>query len=286
MKKLLFSILLLIGAAQCRAQQTFLFRIKLLPKHSYASTVHTSMDMQMTVSGTEQQMKEMEKQGIKQPITITNSSDRNQNIVTGSVSDKNEFPFTLKYASFTSKMLINGEKKESENPLTGKIIYGHTNVEGRSEIDSIPGKSVSENLKTTITLMVNSLQGLVKFPDKPLNIGESFSQDIPLNIPIAGINMQMTVKIIYKLTSVANNMANFDLDETLVFDMKIKKDNVDFIGSGSGKGSGKLIYSIKDNYPVNMDQALDFNFTMDATDMKFAAKAKSVASHTTVVTSN
>jgi hypothetical protein len=286
MKKLLFSTLFLIGALQCHAQQTFLFRIKFLPKHNYASTVHTSMDMQMTMSGTEQQMKEMEKQGVKQPITITSISDKNLNIITGSVSDQNVFPFKLKYVAFTSKMLINGEEKKDESPLTGNVIYGHTNLEGKSNIDSIPGKIINENLKNAITLMVNSLQGLVKFPDKPLNVGESFSQDIPLTIPVAGINMQMTIKINFKLISVTDNMANFDLDETLVFDMKTNEENVNFIGRGSGKGSGKLIYSIKDNYPVNMDQALDFNFNIDTKDMKIDAKAKSLASHKTIVTNN
>lgn len=286
MKKFLLFTLLIIGAVECSAQQAFLFRIKLLPKHNYASSVHTSMDMQMTVFGTEQQMKEMEKQGVKQPITISNISDMNMNIVTGIVSDQNVFPFTLKYADFASKMLINGEEKKSENPLAGKAIYGHTTLEGRSTIDSIPGKSLDDNLKAAITSMINSLQSLVKFPDKPLNIGESFSQEVPLTIPVAGINMQMTIKIVFKLTSVTNNLATFDLAEILTFDMKINKEGIDFTGNGSGKGAGKLIYSIKDNYPINMDQAIDFSFGMEAKDTKFAAKAKSVTMHKTVVTSN
>lgn len=109
--------------------------------------------------------------------------------------------------------------------------------------------------------MVNKMMDGVKFPDKPMTVGESFTQDMPFPIPMLGADSKIAIKCIYKLTDVKGNLAYFDV--ALTFDMNLDKTSAgnNLSLKGTGRGNGKMIYAIDKNFAVgnksNLDMQMD-----------------------------
>lgn len=286
MKKALSLILLFFIAVQIDAQQTSLFKIKYLPDHAYKMNIAMNMTMVMDVSGDSAKMNKVKDKGIKLPMTMVSATDMNLNIKTGSVNAKVLFPIIFKYSDITSKQTINDEETSSPpNPLIGQSIYGECTSEGKIQVDSIPGKAMNDQLKSTLASVIDNLSKQVQFPEKPLNIGETFIQEVPLNLPIAGLNMKFIVKIIYKLTKVENNFAFFDLDESLLLDMSGQKDSIAMTASGAGKGEGKLVYDISQNFATTISTNLDFEIKMLIENMTMNCTAKITSINKTIISS-
>ena len=104
--------------------------------------------------------------------------------------------------------------------------------------------------------------------------GETFTQESPINLPIAGLNMQFAVKIVYKLTKISNNVAYFDLDESMDPNMSGKKGSVNMTATGTGAGKGSLSYDIAQNYPSILNTNLDFKIKMLIGDLTMNCTAK------------
>jgi len=285
MKPLSLFLLVFFLTLNCKAQQGILFKIKYLPKHSYNSIIHSGLNMEMDFDGTQQQKDSIKKTGAPFPVIMTAESDINTIATTGSVNSQKFFPYTLKYVDVKSKRVVNGEEVNTKSPLVGQIAYGHTDPDGLAQVDSIPGKTLDDATKKAIAGTINSVRQQIKFPDQPIKVGGTFSQEIPLNLPVSGMDMQMKIRMVYKLISITDNKAFFDIDESLSFDMSMVKNETEMIATGSGKGIGKLIYSITDNYPLEIDTNLDFDFKMGIKDFKMIAKAKMTMTHKSTIAS-
>jgi len=75
-----------------------------------------------------------------------------------------------------------------------------------------------------------------------------------MNIPITkGSDMKMDAGITYKLVSISDGKAYFDLVPNLNMSITVKNVAVNMTGTGSGK----MVYSINDNFPLSRD--VNFN---------------------------
>jgi hypothetical protein len=86
-----------------------------------------------------------------------------------------------------------------------------------------------------------------------------------MNLPIgkkAGGDIKLNYTTTYKLTSIKDGQAYFDVVPTFSMDFSIpNKMSVNMTGTGLGK----MVYSIKDNFPIshNGDYTLKINFKSD-----------------------
>jgi hypothetical protein len=261
MKKTAIIFCLTLSFGLSKAQQSFLFKIKYLPAHIYESAVTTDMNMEMIFSGDSATMKKIKEKGIKSPMEMTTKSDMEFDVETGVLKSGEMFPIVLYYKKIDSRSVLNGnEKDDAANPMLGQKIYAQYSTDGKIKVDSIPGKEIDDQLKEVFANTLDKLLNTMHFPDSPLKIGDTFAQDIPFNMPIAGMNIGLTIKVIYKLTSVENNIAYFDLDESL--DMDITQTQNGLSVKGSGAGQGKMTYDIKGNFSPTRTATLKMKYTM------------------------
>ena len=161
-------------------------------------------------------------------------------------------------------------------------MYGKCPVDGLMEIDSIPGTAMNDSLKATMKKLVKSIQSTVQFPAKPMKVGDTFTQESPFDIPMGAMSAKMTMKAIYKLISIANGKANFDLNFTMTMDMGLG-------GKGAmdmkGDGDGKMIYDIATNYPSDSKQNMNilYSITIPQQNMTMKGKMKMLMDQQTVV---
>ncbi|GEM_PF-485873 len=284
MKKLLLLILISTLFIRVNAQQNFIFKIKYIPNRHYTTIMQMDMNMDMDFKGDSAILEKIKASGTKVPMVMVSSTKMEMNIHTGALKPANTFPITFNYSNVASKISVNGDEKVSPpSPIIGQTIYGEYSTEGKIQLDSISGKALDDELKQTLTAGIANLVNQMKFPDKPMSIGETFNQEVPFSLPVAGINMSSTIKIIYKLISVDKSSAYFDTIQSMDFDVNTEKDGVKMIGKGKGTGDGKLVYNLAQNFATEMTSNLGFDLTMNVSNITIIAKAKMVSVNKTTI---
>jgi len=105
---------------------------------------------------------------------------------------------------------------------------------------------------------MNNILQMVKFPDHPLNVGDSFTQQVPLNIPMLS-GVSNNVATTYTLVSIKGNIANFDVKQDMNMHMNIKgKVDIGFTGAGGGK----MVYDISNGFPVSYTTNANMQITV------------------------
>jgi len=246
MKKLLYLPLLLV-AFTANAQQGVIFKMKYLPGRNYNATTNMTMKVNLTMSGDNNLAASINPGGGPLDIDMTMSMDGT--IKTGAKGADKTFPIAIGYKMGQMNMTMNGKKIDIPIPtLTSNTtaIYGHIDESGKLKADSIGGAAVKDTSEKSIAAMMNAIQNAVKFPDRPLKVGDTFEQEMPFSLPVAGTGLSMNAKVTYKLVSINAGNAYFDVNQTMDIKIPVKDDFMTI----SGTGSGKMVYSIKDSFPT------------------------------------
>ena len=212
MKKLIF-LSLLFFAFKAEAQKRIIFKVKYLPNHTYTGVISMDINCNATLSGNDTVVSKLASQGITQPIIANIKLKMEGGTQTSAVGADGTFPLTIKYKFDDLSADINGNPIPipTEKLGAGVLIYGHVDKDGKLKADSIGGKKIADTSEAKVSKMMNAIQKNIKFPDHPMKIGETFTQDMPLNIPVGGNNMDIDSKVVYKLVSMADGNAYFDV---------------------------------------------------------------------------
>jgi hypothetical protein len=254
MKKISF-LFLLVTALGANAQDGTVFKMKYLPDHKYGAVLGMTMNLNLSMTGDDNMIAKLKAQGINLPVALNVDLKLNGDVTTGATGANNGFPLTVAYNLQDLNLEIGGNKID---PLKGKgvaiKIYAHDNADGKITADSTFVNDKRDTSKNSLSGMLNSLQSQIKFPDHPLKVGDTFTQEAPMGAAgmMGGAGSKTVVKSTYKLTGITDGKAYFDLVQTMDISVKIKTVNV----SLTGTGAGKLVYSIKDNYPLSMDDKM------------------------------
>lgn len=255
MKKLIFLFLIAL-AVNAQAQKGIVFKMKYLPNHTYTMATGMTMNFDVNLSGNEDIVEKLKTQGITQPMKANLTMSLIGNTKTGQAAADNVFPMTVAYKLDQIAVKI-GDKNIPMPPQinTETTIYGHADKEGRFKADSVGGKATKDTSDKKIAQMMNAIQNKIKFPEKPMRIGDTFTQETPISLPMTAgeDNGNTDIKATYKLVSINNGLANFDIVQNA--DMKINIKGVTL--KITGTGGGKLIYSIKNNFPVDYSSSLN-----------------------------
>jgi len=272
MKKIL-CLSLILFAFNAEAQKGVVFKMKYLPNHTYDGTINMKLSANVNLSGNDTIVAKLQEQGMSLPITLHFAMKMKGDMKTGSKHADGIFPISMKYSFDDLSGDING--KSFPIPMdklkTGVQMYGHIEPGGIFLADSVGGQKINDTSAQSVSKMMDMVQKNIKFPDHPMKIGESFTQDMPLNIPVAG-NMKIDSKVVYKLVNIADGKAYFDIQQTMDMSMPIQGSVI----SLSGSGAGKMVYNIKDSFATAYSTDMDLKFTGDIKTLKIDASAKMV----------
>lgn len=263
MKKLLLTLAILLSFIGLKAQESVLFKIKYLPNNFYESTINTNMNMEMNFLGDSASLKKIKDKGIKLPMIISSVTNMDFSIKTGELKNDKSYDVEIAYKDINSKQTVNGTEKEPQaNPLKGETIFGNYTSDGKIHVNSMSGGSLDDQVRQQLEEMMENLVNQIKFPDQPMKIGDTFNQEIPFVLPVVGENLRATIKIKYKLTKIENDLAYFDLDESMDLNLSKQKDSQTITVNGNGIGNGNLTYNTKKNYASVRNATLIMNYKM------------------------
>ena len=233
--KNLIGIIVLLFVFSCTSNQPkdnrLLFSVKIKPDQKYSIETKNSFRTEIRYDGKEKAMNKLRSMGVKNPNVVSRGSQLVMVLTTEKRLD-NHIPVRLEIVKSTGL----GDQPEICQGISvnGESVGG--NMPGFSSVASVKSSGLDE--KALLQSISNNFSRLT-LPEKRLNIGEEFTVESSLAIPMEKSHVEIAVSTIYKLVSVANGLANFDV--TQKYEMsQLRKDNS---FSGTGGGSGKLVYS-------------------------------------------
>jgi hypothetical protein len=256
-KPVLFFLLVTFGC-QSQSTKSVTFKFEYRPETKYQQTIVQSSTSEITYSGSEEFLSRLQNKGIENP-TITKSGSDIQTILNTGKRKKEKYPLTIEYVKAT-----NSDGREIIPK--GTIIYGNGFDNRTPKLDSIVSKDMEDSFKKSLLQTIQSTFSQITFPEKTIRVGESFSNEMPLSIPVAGITVDMKITSTFTLKNISGSVAELDVTSiytltSVITDYKIK---------ATGSSNGKMYYDTQyanlttydTNTLLNMNLEMD-NFTID-----------------------
>jgi hypothetical protein len=276
MRKIIL-LLLTLTQISCYSQSKdgLTFKVQYKPETKYSQTIEQTSHTDMKYSGSEEFLQKLKDKGVQNP-TITDKVSKIESVFkTGKLTDGTNFPLTMEFVRTTSS---DGKKDIPD----GTLVYGLGSIGNMPTLDSIVSEGLDEEFKKTLLQAMQSTFSQLSFPEKKVKVGESFSRESPLSIPIAGVTIEMTITTNYKLLSITNGIANFDVSQVY----KMKSTITKYTIKATGSGKGKLLYDVSNNYYLKyqIDTEMGMNVKLDNFDLDLNSKSGFI--QTTVITTN
>jgi hypothetical protein len=257
MKKIFLITLLCLSLVKLKAQEGIVFKMQYMPNRTYKSTIGIAVKVNAEVTGSQSVIDKLKSQGISSPVEGNLAAGITGEMKTGSMGVDNAVPMDMEYKVSNISANANGK----DFPIPPMVTEKEINIKGRITrdgqlqlVDSAQGKAVSDSTKARMQHIISMVQKEIRFPSRPLKVGDSFTDTIPIHIPGHGDSyMQANAKAVYKLVSVANGNAYFGVVPTFILNFKMHDATIDI----TGMGIGRLIYSIKDNFPISKETTMN-----------------------------
>ena len=258
---LLFVISIQLSVAQTKNELQF--KIQYNPDTKYEQILDQTSHLEMKYAGEADFMQTLKDKGVQNPTIVDNHSVIESVMKTGKLTNKTYFPLTIEFLKTT-----NSDNK-TQIP-DGTIIYGKGTINNLPTLDSITSKGLSEEYKKTIMQTMQSFFTQLNIPERKVKVGEVFDLDTPLSIPVAGMQMDMTITTTYKLLSVTNNVADFDISQVYT----MKTNTTKFPMNATGTGKGKLLYDVVNNFNLKYQIDMEMSANMKIEKIELDIKSK------------
>lgn len=276
MKTIFLLQLLIISATIAFAQnKEVVLSNKFLPDTKYITSVETHTLSEMNIEASEEILAKIKEKGVQLPMLSENKSTMISTIKTGAVRADKSFPATINYDKVTSLNVGNGKATEEESPISGLVVKGNYKADNQFVIDTMISTKLNESLRYTLKATLENVQNQIRFPDKPMKIGADFTQKLPMAIPIAGMEpVKITINTTYRLKDIKNQLAIFDIVQTVQLDMTVEQSDITATGSGTGISE----YDMQHRFTTKHESDLDMQMTMNMNNFKVVADTKTKSS--------
>ncbi len=234
MRKIIF-ILLLLTQFSCNAPKPegLILKVQFQPDKTYSISTIRGSETVITYSGEDIAMQKIKSKNIKNPTISKVKTKTDAELVTEKSSSGTSFPVTLTYKRIMS---LDGKNQIPE----GTVVQGEIRAGKLPTFCKVVSGTLDFDQKELLLQTVRSNFEQLEFPEQPLKIGDQFSTDRTVTMPMEGSVIEMVVTTTYKLQSIKDNMAQFELSQNYLMTPKMMDNS--FTGSGNGKG--QLSYDI------------------------------------------
>jgi hypothetical protein len=242
----LIAIALILQVTFVFAQEKYDFQIKYSPNSIYSSKMETNGDVLVDVNVDEETKAKLAKAGQIFPMKMNMQQLIEASMKTLKINAEGKIPFSITYDKIDFKQQLNGKdirQSEGQNALLDVVLNGNIIGVNELEVTNIAGLDSNMTLKNSLETSFSKMYEMVKFPNNRVGVGESFTQEIPMNIPVAGKQIEVMIKTLYKLRYVKKDQAFFVITQEVK--MKTKYDGISLNASGSGDGA--MIFDMVSN---------------------------------------
>ncbi|ATP55813.1 hypothetical protein CPT03_04685 [Pedobacter ginsengisoli] len=256
-------------SAITKAQKPVPFKFKYLPIHTYGITKKIGMSMKAHV----QDLSINTNKKSDTTVTLELTTELSATVKTKAIS-AGSFPVTLFGDNYSVKTTFNGVEAPAPeaNPFSGLAVNGKIDSKGELLLDTVGAENA---IKYAMNQLISGMAERLEFPDKPMKIGDTFTQQANLNamnIPDLGIDSDYPTSVTYKLIAVKDNLAYFDIisEFKMIIDKEVQGKTVKI--DGKGTGTGKMEFFVNKGYPKSIVNNVGYVLDVEASTMKAAVK--------------
>jgi len=252
-----------------QAQNEVLFKSVFHPNTEYITTMITTSKSEVKFDGSKEMLENLKANGVQNPILVESSNSVVSSIKTQELLSDDTFDAVMTYQKVHTIQTQNGQSTQQKSPLEGMRIEGKYDSNNKFKVDTIIGENINEALRTTLTSTLENVQEQIKFPDYPLKQGDTFNQTLPMTIPVAGVqNVQVVIKTDYLLKEIENDLATFDITQTVELEMDIENSTI----TATGNGTGISQYSISKEFITKYESNLTMELTVIVNQLKISSQ--------------
>lgn len=230
------AILFLITLFSCSTPpkpEGVILNVQFQPEKTYSITTIRGTETVITYSGQEIAMRKLKSMRVKNPTISKVRTKTDAELVTGKSSADSSFQANLIYKKIMS---LDGKNEIPE----GTVVQGEIKGEELPAFNKVVSNTLSIDQRIQLLQTVQNTFEQFKFPEQRLKIGDQFSVDRPVSMPMEGSTIGIVVTTTYKLLNIKNDIAQFELSQSYLMTPKTMDNS--FTGTGSGKG--QLSYNI------------------------------------------
>jgi hypothetical protein len=246
--RLRLSLFLLIICSVLKAQDSVSFTMHYLPEHRYTQSSLQKMSMRIEYSGSDSVLNALKENGMPNPVINDYEVTMKTVTTTGKLNEQKKMPITMEFTQ------ANNQKGTVIIPKGTKMV-GSVEENKMPVFNSIESKDMDESTKETFLKTFQNTLAQIPLPDKKMIAGDEFSQNIPISLPVGSVTLKMDIHTTYKLISVTDKLANFDIT------MKCTLNYEEFSATGGGTGDGIMTFSREKGYPLKNNLQYKMNIT-------------------------
>lgn len=265
--RIFYGFLLVIMLFSCAKppQDSLSLRILYHPETSYNYSSEQTLQTQITYSGKEKSLRELKKRGIRNPTVINKKSETKATIKTGKPDgEKSVFPVKVEYVSLITS---NGTKATPVNAT----FHGQCRKDSVPVFDVAVANGMDKQSKMVLLESWQKSFSQLSFSGQKLKIGEELITQTPSSIPMEGSEIDMNVTTKYKLISIKNSIADFDVSQQYALNPKLMDNSF----QGTVKGQGHLVYDMEHSMVVNYLLDTEMELTKKLDSFEFHLKTNS-----------
>ncbi len=268
MRNLLLFTILLLFSYKSYCQEEVFFKVQYLPEKIYIQSIVSTSKSEINYLGPESLLEKIKEKNIENPNSTFKKTYLKSKNKTGKLAENN-FPITIEF--------IGGENGiiPDDTVVFGKVIPGKTPT-----LDSISAPNMEADFKESFFKSMKNTMAQIELPEKNVKIGESFSREMPLKMPIGKYNLELKNTIVYALKKVENNQAFFDISQTYY----IISTGIEM--KAEGNGTGQIIYDIKNNFYLFYELKSTINMEVQNDEMNFKGTIENTFTQNTTITTN
>jgi hypothetical protein len=267
MKKLILISIFFLVSCENNAQE-ILFKVAYKPNLIYRQSMESTSKSEVTYLGPNELLKKLEEKKFENPKVTLNQNYIKSVNSTGSLKN-GQFPLMIKF-----------EGDEKSIVPEGTIVYGHISRNKTPELDSINAPKLDSIYKIDFLSSMRKVISQLSLPEKKIQVGKSFTREMPINIPVGKFTFNLTNTITYTLEKVENKKAYFDIVQT--YTINSKKTELSLKASGSG--NGQIIYDIENTFYLLYELNSTINMQVINEEMNFKVVTESTTKQTTNIT--
>jgi len=253
MKKAALILIFLFVSDKIFAQQATIFKMRYLPGLIYTISQTINSVTAIDFTGDKAELSQLPVAQL--PIVVQNKSNLKYTVTTG-VENPKILTGIVRFLISDKTGKINGEEAGSAaDSLKSKIFFGEFDHD-TFKLDSLKYLRLADSLKQMISTLVNGIR--IDFPITPLKPGDTFTQDVPVNMPVSGKAITVNIHTVYKLISTNNSTAFFDVSHTANLKTPTGEGDMEI----SGNGDGQIFYDIKYDFFRSYQNSLKLTFTV------------------------
>jgi hypothetical protein len=274
-RSILVTVMLLSGL-QAQAAPSVTLKVKQQEQQLYKTVTKTVTVNVFDIKGSKETMEQIAAAGVKLPMEVNQTQAMTKIVKTGRMAKSGKLPFSGSLETAAKASSSRGAQDSHKKfEVTGTL-------EGaKPVIETVKGEGITPELEGRVKQALANAMATPVYPEKPLKVGEHFTQQVPVTLPMQGAApIQIVLTTEYTLTKIKGSRAYFDIVQQYAPAPGTDGEAVRL--SGAGKGEMTYDSRLLQVLALKTDSVMDMS--VKSGDKVSMIKTKTSSDITTTVT--